>query len=84
MIFEVRELPIIRDLQFTGAKALPESDILKEFREKRVGISKEAVYDPVKARERDPYSARDARFEGLSECEGQRSRKKKFRRHRSR
>src|SRR5205085_5081035 len=50
VIFEVRELPIIRDLQFTGAKPLTESDILKEFREKRVGISKEAVYDPVKAR----------------------------------
>lgn len=50
VIFEVRELPIIRDLQFNGAKALQESDILKEFREKRVGISKESVYDPVKAR----------------------------------
>ena len=50
VIFEVRELPIIRDLQFKGAKAIPESDILKEFREKRVGISKESVYDPVKAR----------------------------------
>ena len=50
VIFEVKELPIIRDLQFKGAKALQESDILKEFREKRVGISKESVYDPVKAR----------------------------------
>lgn len=50
VIFEVRELPIIRDLQFKGAKAIVESDILKQFREKRVGISKEAVYDPVKAR----------------------------------
>lgn len=50
VIFEVRELPIIRDLQFKGAKALQESDILKEFREKRVGVSKESVYDPVKAR----------------------------------
>lgn len=50
VIFEVRELPIIRDLQFTGTKAITEADILKEFREKRVGISKEAVYDPVKAR----------------------------------
>lgn len=48
VIFEVRELPIIRDLQFKGSKAITESDILKEFREKRVGISKEAVYDPVK------------------------------------
>lgn len=50
VIFEVRELPIIRDLQFKGTEALNESDILKEFRERRVGISKESVYDPVKAR----------------------------------
>ena len=50
VIFEVRELPIIRDLLFTGTKAVTEADILKEFREKRVGISKESVYDPVKAR----------------------------------
>ncbi|MFN0140264.1 MAG: outer membrane protein assembly factor BamA [Pyrinomonadaceae bacterium] len=50
VIFEVRELPIIRDLVFKGANALQESDILKEFREKRVGVSKESVYDPVKAR----------------------------------
>lgn len=50
VIFEVKELPIVRDLQFKGAKAISESDILKEFREKRVGISKEAVFDPVKTR----------------------------------
>lgn len=50
VIFEVKELPIIRDLQFKGGSALAESDILKEFRERRVGISKEAVYDPVKGR----------------------------------
>lgn len=50
VIFEVKELPIIRDLQFEGMKAVPESDILKEFRENRVGISKEAIYDPVKVR----------------------------------
>ncbi len=49
VIFEVAELPIIRDLQFEGLKAVPESDVLKAFREQRVGISKEAVYDPVKA-----------------------------------
>ncbi len=50
VIFEVRELPIIRDLQFEGLKSVPESDVLKTFRERRVGISKESVYDPVKAR----------------------------------
>src|SRR5690349_13643589 len=44
VIFEVKELPIVRDLQFTGLKAVQESDVLKAFREERVGISKEAVY----------------------------------------
>ncbi len=50
VIFEVKELPIIRDLQFKGTKAIQESDILKAFRENRVGISKEAIFDPVKTR----------------------------------
>ncbi len=49
VIFEVKELPIIRDLQFDGLKSVPESDVLKAFRERRVGISKESIYDPVKA-----------------------------------
>ena len=48
VVFEVRELSIIRDLQFQGLKAVPESDILKAFREQRVGISKESTFDPVK------------------------------------
>ena len=50
VIFEVRELPLIRDLQFENLDAVPESEVLKAFRENRVGISKEAIYDPVKAR----------------------------------
>src|SRR5882724_10342321 len=50
VVFEVKELPIIRDLQFEGLKSVPESDILKAFRERRVGVSKESIYDPVKAR----------------------------------
>src|SRR5688572_25320633 len=50
VIFEVKELPIIRDLQFEGLSSVSESDVLKAFREKRVGVSKEAVYDPVKVR----------------------------------
>lgn len=49
VIFQVKELPIIRDLQFEGLKAVPESDVLKAFREGRVGISKESVYNPVNA-----------------------------------
>ncbi|MDX6611305.1 MAG: outer membrane protein insertion porin family [Blastocatellia bacterium] len=50
VIFEVKELPIIRDLQFEGLHSVTESDVLKAFREKRVGVSKEAIYDPVKVR----------------------------------
>ena len=50
VIFEVRELPIIRDMRFEGLKAVQESDVLKAFREQRAGVSKESVYDPVKAR----------------------------------
>ena len=49
VIFQVEELPIVRDLQFEGLKAVPESDVLKAFREQRVGISKEAVFNPVNA-----------------------------------
>jgi outer membrane protein insertion porin family len=48
--FTVRELPIIRDIQFEGLKSVAESDVLKAFRENRIGISKEAIYDPVKTR----------------------------------
>lgn len=50
VIFEVRELPIIRDLQFEGLSSVAESDVLKAFRERRVGISKESIFDPVKSR----------------------------------
>src|SRR5215203_2420335 len=50
VIFEVKELPIIRDLTFEGLKSVAESDVLKAFRERRVGVSKESIYDPVKVR----------------------------------
>ncbi|HKQ51706.1 MAG TPA: outer membrane protein assembly factor BamA [Pyrinomonadaceae bacterium] len=48
VIFVVEELPIIRDIQFKGLKSVAESDVLKAFRERRVGVSKENIYDPVK------------------------------------
>jgi len=48
--FIVVELPIIRDIQFEGLKSVSESDVLKTFRERRVGVSKEAIEDPVKVR----------------------------------
>jgi outer membrane protein insertion porin family len=46
--FEVEENPIIRDLKFVGLKSAQESDVLQRFREKRVGVSKEAMWDPAK------------------------------------
>jgi len=49
VIFHVVELPIIRDIQFEGLHSVPESDVLKAFRERRIGVSKEAIFDPVKA-----------------------------------
>src|SRR5712672_2802869 len=48
--FWVKDLPIIRDIQFEGLKSVSESDVLKTFRERLVGVSKEAIYDPVKVR----------------------------------
>jgi outer membrane protein insertion porin family len=50
VVFEVYELPIIRDMTFEGLKSVQESDVLKAFRERRVGVSKESIYDPVKVR----------------------------------
>src|ERR1041384_3762291 len=50
IIFEVKELPVSRDLAFEGLHSVAESDILKAFRERRVGVSKESIYDPVKVR----------------------------------
>ena len=50
VIFNVLELPVIRDLQFKGLSSVGEADLLKEFREQRVGVSKETTYDPVKVR----------------------------------
>lgn len=48
VIFDVEELPVIRELTFKGLKSVGEADVLKEFREQRVGIAREQTYDPVK------------------------------------
>jgi outer membrane protein insertion porin family len=48
VIFYVKELPVIRDLTFKGLGSLSEADVLKAFREQRVGVSKESTFDPVK------------------------------------
>jgi outer membrane protein insertion porin family len=48
IIFNVVELPVIRALEFKGLSSVGEADVLKAFRERRVGVSKETSYDPVK------------------------------------
>ncbi|MCA1632556.1 MAG: outer membrane protein assembly factor BamA [Acidobacteria bacterium] len=48
VIFKVKELPVIRDITFEGLSSVTEADVLKSFREQRVGISKESTFDPVK------------------------------------
>jgi len=48
VIFFVEELPVIRELTFKGLKSVGEADVLKEFREQRVGVTKETTFDPVK------------------------------------
>jgi outer membrane protein insertion porin family len=47
VVFYVKELPIIRDLQFKGLKSVGEADVIKAFREQRVGVLKERTFDPV-------------------------------------
>src|SRR5205807_5220216 len=37
-------------IQFEGLKSVPESDVLKTFRERRGGVSKESILDPVKVK----------------------------------
>jgi outer membrane protein insertion porin family len=48
VIFYVKELPVIREMTFKGLSSIGEADVLKEFREQRVGIAREQTYDPVK------------------------------------
>ena len=49
IIFQVKEYPIIRDLQYHGLKSATESEVLTRFKERRVQVSKESQFDPAKA-----------------------------------
>ncbi len=49
IIFQVKEYPIIRDLQYDGLKSATESEVLTRFKERRVQVSKESQFDPAKA-----------------------------------
>lgn len=44
--FVLQERPVIRSLEFKGNKTVTNSDILDRFRERRVGLSVESMFDP--------------------------------------
>ena len=48
--FVVTEKPLIRDIQYEGNKSFTESNILDEFKERKVGLTKDSMYDASKVR----------------------------------
>jgi outer membrane protein insertion porin family len=44
--FVVVERPVIRDIKYEGAKSMSTSDILDRFKERKVGLTVESMYDP--------------------------------------
>src|SRR5207248_8094982 len=44
--FVVVERPVIRDIKYEGAKSVTTSDILDRFKERKVGLTVESMYDP--------------------------------------
>ena len=49
IIFQVKEYPIIRALEYRGMKSATESEVLTRWKERRVQVSKESQFDPAKA-----------------------------------
>ncbi len=46
--FVVTERPVVRDIKYEGAKSVTTSDILDRFKERKVGLVVESMYDPNK------------------------------------
>src|SRR5499426_4238012 len=49
IIFQVKEYPIIRSIDYRGMKSATESEVLTRFKEKTVQVGKEQTLDPAKA-----------------------------------
>jgi outer membrane protein insertion porin family len=49
IIFQVKEYPIIRAMEYRGMKSATESEVLTRFKERHVQIGKESTFDPAKA-----------------------------------
>ena len=48
VIFEVKERPLIRGIEYEGMSSFKESDVLERFRDMRVGLTPDSPYDPSK------------------------------------
>src|SRR5215468_11027782 len=48
IIFQVKEYPIIRSIDYRGMKSATESEVLTRWKEKTVQVSKETNFDPAK------------------------------------
>jgi outer membrane protein insertion porin family len=48
--FILREKPLIRSIEYAGAKSFTESNILEHFKDKKVGLTVDSQYDPAKVR----------------------------------
>ncbi len=49
IIFQVKEYPIIRAIDYRGLKSATQSEIMTRFKERRVSVSQESQFDPAKA-----------------------------------
>ena len=48
VIFEVKEKPTIRSIEYKGNKSITTSDILDRFKERKVGLSVESRFEPTR------------------------------------
>ncbi len=48
IIFEVKERPLIRAIEYEGMTSFKESDVLEKFRDMRVGLTVDSPFDPAK------------------------------------
>ncbi len=48
VIFEVKERPLIRAIEYEGMKSFKESDVLEKFRDMRVGMTVDSPFDESK------------------------------------
>ena len=48
VIFEVKERPVIRRIRYDNIHSVSESDILDRFKERKVGLTVESLFDPTR------------------------------------